>query len=236
MPFFASLWAKERKYEFAVGVADSVSRVACLGLLGASAMVALGKPLVDLIFIGGRFSAGDARECAVYFAVFSISMFLWSAQAIYSRAFYAAGNTMAPMVAGTVITLISLPIYASLYHWQGAMGLALASDIGIALQTGTIAVMLHARRMVSLASLDYAEMGRCLLAAVVSGAGVWAVIEWLGGAVVRHWGSHLPVQSRWTDLLVLVAGTVLWGVMVKWALEKAGSALPEVAMKRLGLG
>jgi hypothetical protein len=31
----------------------------------------------------------------------------------------------------------------------------------------TIAVLLHQRRMVSLASLDYAEMGRCLL------AGVW---------------------------------------------------------------
>jgi len=73
-------------------VADSVSRVACLGLLGASAMVALGKPLVDLIFIGGKFSAGDARECAVYFAVFSISMFLWSAQAIYSRAFMRRGT------------------------------------------------------------------------------------------------------------------------------------------------
>ena len=236
MPFFASLWAKERKYEFAVGVADSVSRVACLGLLGASAMVALGKPLVDLIFIGGKFSAGDARECALYFAVFSISMFLWSAQAIYSRAFYAAGNTMAPMVAGTVITLVSLPIYASLYRWQGAMGLAMASDIGIALQTGTIAVMLHWRRMVSLASLDFAELGRCLLAAVVSCAGVWVAFGWLGGVVVRQWGSHLPAQSRWTDLIVLLAGTVLWGVLVKWALERAGSALPKVVAQRLGMG
>ena len=46
----------------------------------------------------------DARECAAYFAVFSVSMFLWSAQAIYARAFYAAGNTFAPMAAGTVVT------------------------------------------------------------------------------------------------------------------------------------
>ena len=30
MPFFASLWTQER-YEFATGVADSVSRVASLG-------------------------------------------------------------------------------------------------------------------------------------------------------------------------------------------------------------
>jgi len=39
-----------------------------------------------------------------------------------------------------------------------------------------------------------------------------------------------------TDLAVLVAGTAVWAVIAKWVLEKTGSALPKVAMKRLGLG
>jgi hypothetical protein len=80
--------------------------------------------------------------------------------------------------------LVSWPIYAALYHWHGAMGLAIASDLGIALQTVTIAVLLHQRRMVSLASLDYAEMGRCLLAAVAaaleSGAGAGIIYPVFG--------------------------------------------------------
>jgi putative peptidoglycan lipid II flippase len=237
MPFFASLWSKQRHYEFATGVADSVSRVTALGLLAASAMVALAAPLVELLFMGGRFSLRDARECAGYFAVFSISLFLWSAQAIYSRAFYAAGNTLVPMTAGTVVTLISLPIYYFLYqghgafHGYGAMGLAAASDIGIALQTVALAVLLHQRRMVSVASLDYMELGRCLLAAVVSGAAVGVIFRWLGGAL--H--SAIPGHIQWIDLAVLMAGTVLWLAIVKWVLEKSGSALPRVAMKRLGL-
>ena len=232
MPFFASLWSRKRHYEFAIGVADSVSRVASLGLLAASAMVALAAPLVELLFMGGRFSLNDARECATYFAVFSVSLFLWSAQAIYSRAFYAAGNTFIPMAAGTVVTLASLPVYAALYSWHGAMGLAVASDVGIALQTGAIALLLHQRRMVSLASLDFAEMGRCLLAAVASGGVVALLFRWLGGALLRA----VPGQVRWIDLAVLVAGTALWLLVVKWVLEKAGSALPRVAMTRLGLG
>ena len=236
MPFFASLWSKQRHYEFAVGVADSVSRVAALGLLAASAMVALAAPLVELLFIGGRFSLGDARECAAYFAVFSISLFLWSAQAIYARAFYAAGNTFVPMVAGTIVTLVSWPVYAWLYQRHGAMGLAVASDLGIGLQTVTIAVLLHQRRMVSLASLDYAELGRCLLAAVASGAAVWAVFTGLGGQLVHLLGAYLPAHSPWTDLGVLVAGSAVWVVIAKWVLEKTGSALPRVAMKRMGLG
>ena len=232
MPFFASLWSKQRHYEFAVGVADSVSRVTSLGLLAASAMVALAAPLVELLFMGGRFSMGDARECAGYFAVFSISLFLWSAQAIYARAFYAAGNTFVPMAAGTVVTLISLPIYYMLYHGYGAIGLAVASDLGIALQAVVLAVLLHQRHMVSLVSLDYAEMGRCLLAAVASGAGVGVVFWWLGG--VAH--KAMPGHVYWVDFAVLLAGTALWLLVAKWVLEKTGSALPRVAMKRLGMG
>jgi putative peptidoglycan lipid II flippase len=100
------------------------------------------------------------------------------------------------------------------------------------LQTGAIALLLHQRRMVSLASLDFAEMGRCLLAAVASGGVVALLFRWLGGALLRA----MPGQVRWIDLAVLVAGTALWLLVVKWVLEKAGSALPRVAMTRLGLG
>jgi putative peptidoglycan lipid II flippase len=232
MPFFASLWSKQRRYEFAIGVADSVSRVVSLGLLAASGMMALAIPLVELIFSGGRFSFPDARTCAAYFAVFSVSLFLWSAQAIYSRAFFAAGETLLPMVAGTIVTAASLPIYYVLYHWLGAMGLAAASDVGIAMQTVVIALLLHQRHMVSLASLDYEEIGRCLLAAVTSGAGVGLIFWWLGAVLMKA----LPGQIRWIDLAVLVAGSALWVLMTKWVLEKTGSALPRVAMKRLGLG
>jgi putative peptidoglycan lipid II flippase len=85
--------------------------------------------------------------------------------------------------------------------------------------------------MVSLVSLDYAEMGRCLLAAVVSGAGVGVVFWRLGGLANRA----MPGHVQWINLAVLVAGTALWVVIAKWVLEKSGSALPRVAMKRLGM-
>ena len=234
MPFFASLWAKGEKYEFATRVADSVSRVAAMGLLVASGLIALAVPVVQVIFQGGRFSAADGRACAGYFAVFCLAMFLWSAQAIYARAFYAAGNTFLPMVAGTIVTVVSLPIYAGFYRAWGAMGLALASDVGIALQTLALAVLLHQKRMVSLASLDYREMGRCLVAAVAGGVAVWGVFGWGVTRLVdaMKWGA----VNRAGDLVVLVAGSALWLVIVKWVLEKTGSALPRVAMKRLRLG
>jgi putative peptidoglycan lipid II flippase len=235
LPFFASLWAKENRYGFATAVADSVTRVACMGVLASSAMIVLGEPLIDLLFVGGRFSRSDGRECMAYFAVFAVTLFLWSAQAIYSRAFYAAGNTFTPMAAGTIITVLSLPLYAGLYHAYGAIGLAIASDIGIAMQTLTIAFLLHQRRMVSLASLDYGELGKCLMAGVAAGGLVWLVCDWLWGLLSRSMGMHVRAQGRWMDLAVLVVGTALWMAVSDRVLAMTGSALPRVVRRRLGL-
>jgi len=241
MPFFASLWAKEKRYEFATSVADSVSRVSCLGLLAASGMIALGKPLIEMVFVGGRFSTTDAAECAAYFAVFSVSLFLWSAQSIYSRAFYAAGNTFAPMMAGTIVTVVSYPMYAAFYQMWGAMGLAVASDLGIALQTLAIAVLLHQRHMVSIASIDYGELSRCCAAALVSGGVVWTVFSWLGGRLlpwlvnhgVLHRASH--GAARGIDLALVLLGSLVWILLADRILTRMGSALPRVARKRLNL-
>lgn len=227
MPFFANLWAQDKRYEFATEVANSVSRVAALGVLAASGMIALAFPLVDLVLRGGKYTSLDTAQTAVYFVLFSLSLFLWSAQAIYARAFYAAGNTLTPMVAGTVVTLVSLPIYAFFYGWQGAAGLAIASDIGIALQTLSLAVLLHQRRMVSLASVDYRELGRCLAGGIVAGAAIWGVM--LG---LNH---LLPTHARWMDALQLILGSVLWLAIAGWLLDLLGSALPRVGLKRLGL-
>jgi len=231
LPFFAQLWAKGKHYEFAVGVADSVSRVVALGLLAASAMIALAQPIVGLIFGGGRFTPNDVRQTALFFALYTLSLFLWSAQSIYARSFYAAGITWLPMLASTAIMLVAFPLYGLGYHWWGAAGVALASDAGIALQAISLALLLHWRRMVSLASLDYKELGRCLLAAVVSGVGMGVVFGWLGGELHGLIVDH----TRWIDLAVLLAGTVMWLAIAKWVLEKSGSALPRVAMKRLGM-
>ena len=227
MPFFARLWSQGKRYDFAVEVADSVSRVAALGLLAASGMIAVAPALVDLVLRGGAYKSVDTAQTATYFAVFSISLFLWSAQAIYARAFYAAGNTLAPMIAGTVVTLISLPIYASLFHLQGVAGLAIASDIGISLHTLSLAVMLHQRQMVSLASLDYRELGRCLAAGAVAGAAVWLGIFGAGRILTGH--------SRWVDAGELIVGSALWVLVAGWLLNRLGSALPRASLKRLGL-
>jgi putative peptidoglycan lipid II flippase len=236
MPFFAQLWAKDERFKFATGVADSVSRVVALSLLATSLMIALSQSAVGLIFGGGRFTPGDVNLTAWFFAFYALSLFAWSAQAIYARAFYAAGITWLPMLASTIILFVAFPLYGLGYRMWGAAGLALASDAGIILQALTLALLLHKRRMVSLASLDYAEMGRCLLASCAGGAAAWFVSFALTG-LFRHLPhvAELHNARAITDTLVLAAGLAVWTAIAMWILEITGSALPSVAKRRLRL-
>jgi len=89
---------------------------------------------------------------------------------------------------------------------------------------------------VSLAGLDYKEMGRCLLAGTAAGAVVWAIIWGVSDLPFHLLHTQLASAKRWTDLGVLVVGSAVWIVIAKWVLERTGSALPGVAMKRLGMG
>ena len=237
MPFFAQLWAKDQRFAFASGVADSVSRVVALSILAASVMIALSQSIVQLIFGGGRFTASDVNLTAWFFAFYTISLFAWSAQAIYARAFYAAGITWLPMLASTIILFLAFPLYGFGYRVWGAAGLSLASDAGIVLQAATLAVLLHKRRMVSLASLDYAEMRRCLMGGVAGGAAAW-LVAWALAGIFHHLPRLAAIHHARSiaDSAILMGGIAAWTVVAMWVLDKAGSALPSVAMRRLRLG
>jgi putative peptidoglycan lipid II flippase len=235
MPFFAQLWAKGERFQFATGVADSVSRVVALSFLAASLMIALSQAIAAVIFGGGRFTSGDVNLTAWFFAFYTLSLFAWSAQAIYARAFYAAGITWLPMLASTIILFIAFPLYGLGYKMWGAGGLALASDAGILLQAATLAVLLHKRQMVSLAGLDFVEMARCAAASAAAGSCAWLLAWCLRRAVQALPAVAWLHHTRWNDFAILIAGSLVWCAIAKMILERSGSALPRIAMKKLRL-
>src|SRR6202163_1045566 len=169
LPFFARLFNEKRLKEFAATVNDSVYRVAAASFLATGWMMAAAFPLIDLVYRRGRFLVSDTQTTAVYFFWCSLSLALWSAQGLYARAFYAAGDTLTPMVAVTVITSASLPVYSLLFRKYGVVGLAWASDIGIGMNLVALACLLHNRKLVPLDGLRWRELGKAAVVALVAG-------------------------------------------------------------------
>src|SRR6201997_640068 len=158
LPFFARLFNEKRLKEFADTVNDSVYRVAAASFLVTGWMMAAAFPLIDLVYRRGRFLVSDTQTTAIYFFWFSLSLALWSAQGLYARAFYAAGDTLTPMAACSLVTIASLAVYRMLFHSLSVVGLAIASDIGIGANLLALAWLLHYRKMVSLRTLRWDEL------------------------------------------------------------------------------
>src|SRR6266581_6766425 len=215
LPFFARLFGEKRLDEFAQTVNASIYRIVAAALLASSFMTVAALPLIDLVYRRGHLLFSDSRATAVYFFWFSLSLAFWSAQGLYARAFYAAGNTLTPMIASSVITLASLPIYAAFYRTLSAVGLVIASDLGIAANCLVIAFLLHKRGLVPARGLEWKEIGKALAISIVAGL--------LGVQVAKLAG---PQGSRIADARALGLIGVTWLGTVGAGLWLTKSKLP----------
>jgi putative peptidoglycan lipid II flippase len=220
LPFFASLFQQNRAYDFSASVGRSVSRLFAVGMIVSAWMIALAPWLMDL-FRGGKFNRADTTAVTQLFSVLAITLALWAVQGIYARAFYAASDTKTPMITGTIITVLSIPMYWGLFHTHGLIGLAIASDIGILVQTASLALLLHRKRLVSLAHLEFDELGRALLAALVAYAATAAATHFLP-----------PVSTHTKDFLTIALASIAWIAAAALTLFATGSKLPRQILRR----
>ena len=221
LPFFARLFNERRLQEFRDTVNNSVHRITAVSFLATAWMMAAPLPLIDILYRRGRFHFSDSNETAIYFFWFAISLAFWSAQALYARAFYAANDTLTPMIASSIITLASLPMYAVLFHTFSVKGLTIASDLGIFANTMVMAVLLHRRKLVLASALPWKELGKAAFTALF--------------ALVLSYGVAQSISltgSRGADILSLFLVSLTWAAAVAFGLWATRSKLPQALRTR----
>ena len=226
LPFFARLFNEKRLKDFAATVNDSVYRVSAASFLATGWMMAAAVPLIDLVYRRGKFLFADTQVTGIYFFWFSVSLALWAAQGLYARAFYAAGDTLTPMVAVSVITAASLPVYSILFRAFGVVGLAWASDIGIGVNLLALAALLHRKKLVPLGELRWGELGKAAITAVIAGGISFEVAK-----IVPITPGH---GSRVADLTQLAFVSITWAAAVAAGLWLLRSELPGDLRRRKG--
>jgi putative peptidoglycan lipid II flippase len=230
LPFFARLFNEKKMKEFGDTVNESVYRVSAASILATAWMTAAAPPLIDLVYRRGKFLLSDVQPTAIYFFWFSLSLILWSTQGLYARAFYAAGDTLTPMAAVSLITACSLPIYSLLFHSFGVVGLAWASDIGIGMNLIALAVLLHRKRFVSLGELRWDELAKSTVTAVAAGAisfEVAKIVPMIFTSTTFASTTFSSQNSRLADVLQIVLVSVTWAGAVAAGLWLLRSELPQ---------
>ena len=214
LPFFARLFGEKRSKEFGATVNKAVTGIFTLSILGTAWFMAAALPVVDLVYRRGRFQFSDSQQTAVYLLCFSLALGFWAIQVLYARAFFAAGDSLTPMVGSTIVTIIAFPIYAVMFRMLSIVGLVIASDIAIVLDTTVLAVLLHRRHLVHLTELRWREIGKVIAVASFAGLTAWGASQ----AIPLH-------GSRKDDLVALGLISLVWGGTALLGVWLTGSQL-----------
>jgi len=172
MVYFADLFANKRMREFQAAVGESIYRSAIFSLLISGWLFATSLPVIDLVFrsLGGRFHFSDSLQTSAFLGCFVISLVFWIVQSIYTRAFFAASDTMTPTIITTVVTIVAYPVYAGMFRAIGVLGLPLASDICTIFITIVMAISLSRKKLFPMSALAWRPLmieGGVLVAATL---------------------------------------------------------------------
>jgi putative peptidoglycan lipid II flippase len=193
LPTLAQLHAAGRRAELDRVVLAALRATGALGVLAAGYAWGLADPLVRCVYQHGAFTSADATVVAWLLSIFALATPAWVTQQIASRDFYARGDTWRPMLLGTGIAVLAIPLYLTLAARAGAAGLAVAGVIGM-LATALATLLLARARH---GAPDLGALGATLAraAAIAALAGVAASLArvgipgWSGAALDLALGS-----------------------------------------------
>jgi putative peptidoglycan lipid II flippase len=210
-PILAQLYS-EKKYEQLNQILNSTFKALIFILVPISAFtIAESLPLVHVVFAHTRLNNDDFHATAIALSFFSVGMFAWGAQNILARGFYATRNTITPAVVGTLMTVISLPLYRFLMARSQYRGLALASSIGIIAYTIVLFVLLIRRTQNHKAGALMLFFARVSAASVGAGVACYALGAWAENFL--PWSR--PIGALAVVAMTTAAGVLLLGLLMK---------------------
>jgi putative peptidoglycan lipid II flippase len=205
-PFLARLFSQDRSVEFRATVERSVRSAVAVAGLATAAVIALATPLVRLAYQRGQFGQEDTVFVASLLSIYSLSIPLWSAHQVFSRAFYSQRRMWLPVLIGTGVTAITVPtLFLVAPRWGGA-GIATVSVAAMLVYTVTIALRWY-RDGSDRATIR--SVAKTTGAAAFAGAAGWLVIRLLPGASIASTLGQLAAGSLAVLVIYLLAARVL---------------------------
>lgn len=217
-PFLARLFAAGRLRELADVVDKALRWVLSLSIVAAGLLAALTVPLVRVLFERFSFGSQDTIATSTALFFFTLSIPIWGALQVVTRAFYARRAMWTPVIVGTGATFVAIPAYWLLQRGFGLRGVAVASVLALTAYTATLVAVWyrmpeHTGRLAAVS----ATSGRSIIPAVTGGFAAYAA-SWL---VTEALGTGFAAA-----LLSVALGTA--------AFAAAGLAVAAIMWRRLG--
>lgn len=214
LPSLATFAAKGDREELAKTWAHGMRLSLFVALPCSVALVALGEPLVVLLFQRGHFDAEAAHQTA--------RALVWQGGAIFTVAaarqlippLHALGDTRTPVIVSAIDLVAFIVLALALRGPYGHVGISIAVAGSSFVQAALLMVGVKWRLGTVRATELLASTARILTASAIAGTGGWGAAHLLEGALLGSIGRALPglVGSIVFAALYVVAA---WGLGVR---------------------
>ncbi len=189
----------------------AVRLVLVLTIPSAVLLVVLAQPVISVLFEHGRFHAVDTARTAEALVMYGLGLPAFASIGVFSRTFYALGDTKRPMVASLTAVAINLALNLLLvgplrFLGLDHRGIALAASIAAFANLGQLAFGLRRR----IGGFEGRRILTTLLRVLLAAGAVGAVIGLGLAAAGDHWRHGFVLR-----LATVVAGFTL-GLPLCW--------------------
>jgi putative peptidoglycan lipid II flippase len=209
LPTFSAQFAQNKLNEMRSSLSSSLRSVMLLSLPAALGLIILRKPLIELLYERGEFTAGSTQLVAWALLWFAVGLVGHSVVEIMVRAFYAMHDTKTPVLIGVLamsLNVILSVLFVALFsrwEWMPHGGLALANSLATFLEMIALLYIMRGR-------LEGLEGRKVLI-----GFGKAAIATFIMTLVLVAWMNQTLSQPVW---LVVIGGVALgvgvYGLMV----------------------
>ena len=176
-PKLARLTAGGREGEFQDTVRQTLRVCLFLVLPMSAGLTAVARPLVSLIYGGGRFDSFSAGITTTALSWMSLGMAGYAVQNILSRAYFARQRGSVPLIAGGASILINIALCQLLTGWLQVAGLALSSAVSAVAYALLLLLPLQRGEERTLDGTALAALLKMTLAAAGMGGCVWGALR-----------------------------------------------------------
>ena len=201
-----------------IAMDQAITLAMALTIPAAAALVAMPGFLSDALYTRGEFTAFDASQTASALFFYGLGTPAFVLQQLYSRAFFARGDTKSPMRFALISVAVNVVFGVILFKLIGVKGIAAATALASWLNVGQMAWGLSRKDHYSPALATWSRVARILAASVAMGLLLAAASHWrpLIEAPLRELGlrGHTVGAKEAALLLTVLVGAAFYPPLV----------------------
>ncbi|MCX8053103.1 MAG: polysaccharide biosynthesis C-terminal domain-containing protein, partial [Armatimonadetes bacterium] len=185
--------------------------ILAINIPASTFMVLMADPIVRTAYMSGEFTPAKVGATSVALVWYSVGIFAWAGQAIVARGFFAMQDTLTPVLLGSAVTLVFIPLNYVLMHTMGHGGLALATSIAATIHLLALTAFLRRR----LHGLEGGKIASLVLKVLASSAVMAASLIVIRSGLGHYVNTFSRKGAAIEVLLCMVVASVIYLGLLK---------------------